>query len=125
MLLHSALMSAAILSYAGTFSLAESPVYFRSDRGLPAAAGKLPNDLEAGSKLVWRTPLDSGHSTPILQSGKIFLTTSHAESSELATVALDAQTGRVLWTVKLPVPKIEEVHPEEGNGAMATPATDG
>ncbi|HEV8543257.1 MAG TPA: PQQ-binding-like beta-propeller repeat protein [Verrucomicrobiae bacterium] len=125
MSLRSLIVANLLLAYATAMSGAETSIYFRSDNGLPAGAGKVPDNLDTGSRLAWRTQLDSGHSTPIIHAGKIFLTTSRVENNELATVALDAATGRVLWTAKLPVPKIEEVHPEEGNGAMATPATDG
>ncbi|HTG44111.1 MAG TPA: PQQ-binding-like beta-propeller repeat protein [Verrucomicrobiae bacterium] len=101
------------------------PTYFRSDLGLPKAADFLPVNLGSPENLAWRTELESGHSTPIINNGRIFLTTSRARDRELATVCLDATTGKVLWKRALPVPKVEEYHPEEGNAAMATPASDG
>src|SRR5947209_994026 len=71
--------------------------YFRSDAGVASSADSLPDTLEAPDALCWRVPLDGGHSTPILHAGKIFLTTYRTASRELATVALEEKTGRLLW----------------------------
>src|SRR5207244_3489752 len=77
------------------------------------------------NNLVWVAPLDSGHSTPIISHGKIFLTTYRAANQELATVALDQKTGQLLWRRALTPPKIEEVHPQYGNPATPSAACDG
>lgn len=98
--------------------------YFRSDAGLARSAAPLPGDLEASSALRWRVPLDAGHSTPILHAGRIFLTTWRPASKELATVALDAATGRLLWRSPLTPEHVEQTH-EIGSPATATPACDG
>src|SRR5271166_1583839 len=77
---------------------AEAPfAYFRSDGGLQTGAGPLPDRLDAPDALAWRVSVDSGHSTPVLRSGKIFLTTYRPDSKELAVLALDEMTGRQLW----------------------------
>ncbi len=102
----------------------ESFAYFRSDRGLETGSGPLPENLEAPAALRWRVELDSGHSTPILQNGRIFLTTYRPETKELATVALDQATGRLLWRQGVTPQQIEQTHPI-GNPATATPACDG
>ena len=79
--------------------------YFRSDHGLAdAAVGALPSQFDAPGALRWRIPLDPGHSTPILSAGKIFLTAYHAESHELAVLALDEKTGRTLWRNGVSIP---------------------
>ena len=101
------------------------PLYFRQDKGVPSGATNLPAALNLPEHLAWRVPLDPGHSTPIISGGKIFLTSSRASSHELATVALDASTGAIVWRTAISTPKFEEVHPEEGTAAMATPACDG
>lgn len=100
-----------------------APAFFRSDFGVPASVGSLPSDLGVPENLAWRTELAPGHSTPIRDGQKIFLTT--ARGQELATLCLDAAKGTVLWQRALPVEKVEEFHPQEGNAAMATPACDG
>src|SRR5262245_5298653 len=49
--------------------------YFRSEAGLQTGMGPLPDRLDVPQLLKWRVAADSGHSTPVLRSGKIFLTT--------------------------------------------------
>jgi outer membrane protein assembly factor BamB len=98
--------------------------YFRSDAGVARSATRLPDDLDAAEALRWRVPLESGHSTPILHGGKIFLTTWSARSKELATVALEETTGKVLWRNPLVPERVEQVNPS-GNPATATVACDG
>src|SRR5439155_4263223 len=78
----------------GSDPLAAETKYFRSDAGVARSAGPLPENFAAPEALVWRVPLEAGHSTPILHGGKIFLTTYRAESKQLATIALDEGTGR-------------------------------
>jgi outer membrane protein assembly factor BamB len=87
-------------------------------------AATLPDRLDTPEALRWRVPLDSGHSTPILQGSRIFLTTYRADSKELATVALDEKTGRLLWREPIVPQRVEQTHPI-GNPATATVACDG
>ena len=99
--------------------------YFRSDSGISATSAHLPEDLNSASALHWRVAMDAGQSTPIICSGKIFLTTWNRSAQQLATVALDQQTGKVLWKQIPLAPKIEAYHPQTGSPAPATPACDG
>ena len=117
------------LSTAAVAPLAPAPApgetrYFRWDAGVTRSAGSLPSQFDAPDTLRWRVPLDPGRSTPILNSGKIFLTTYHAESKELATVALDETSGRLLWRNPLVPERVEQTHPI-GSPATATVACDG
>jgi len=99
--------------------------YFRSDGGVAGpAAGSLPERLDSPDALRWRTPLDSGHSSPVKCNGRIFLTTFHTAAKELATVALAADTGRILWKRIAPAAGIEEYSRDTGSAAQATPACD-
>jgi outer membrane protein assembly factor BamB len=98
--------------------------FFRSDGGVATGPGALPDRLDAPEQLNWRVSLDSGHSTPILTAGRIFLTTYRPESKELAIVALDETSGRLLWRKAINPERIEQTH-QIGNPATATPACDG
>jgi len=97
--------------------------YFRSDLGVATGAGKLPDSFDAAPR--WRAPLDSGHSTPVIAGNRVFLTTYNAAAQELATVALDATSGRQIWKRVAPAAKIEAFHRQFGSGAPCSPATDG
>ena len=100
--------------------------YFRKDGGvIGPEAGSLPERLDSPDVLLWRTPLDSGHSTPTECNGRIFLTTYNTATKELATVALAADTGRILWKRIAPAASIEEYSRDTGSAAQATPACDG
>ncbi|MBI2946868.1 MAG: PQQ-binding-like beta-propeller repeat protein [Verrucomicrobia bacterium] len=103
-----------------------SSKFFRSDTGknFGLKTGPLPDRLDAPGALRWRLPVDSGHSTPVLCGGKIILTTYRDAEKELATVALDQETGRLLWKQVVPTARIEPVH-RTGNPAASTPAFDG
>src|SRR6059036_3714311 len=70
--------------------------YFRSDSGISASSA-LPEDVNAQNALRWRTALDSGHSTPVVSRERIFLTTFNPASQQLATVALDKNSGKIAW----------------------------
>src|SRR5260221_368324 len=99
--------------------------YFRSDLGIADEGQSLPQDLGNNVKPRWRVAIDSGHSTPILAKGRIFLTTYRPAAQELATVALDEATGKLLWKRIAPAAKIEAYHRQTGNPATCTPACDG
>jgi outer membrane protein assembly factor BamB len=114
----------AISAILGAESQVSPFKYFRSDAGLATGNGALPGRLNDAEALNWRVAMDSGHSTPVLAAGKIFLTTYRAESKELATVALEEASGRMLWRNALNPQRIEQTH-QIGNPATATPACDG
>jgi outer membrane protein assembly factor BamB len=103
---------------------ATTPAYFRSEGGVTAGTGTLPDQFDSPETLRWRVALDAGHSTPLLRNGKIFLTTSRAEAQELATVALDETTAQELWRRPIKVPRLEQTH-AIGSPATATLACDG
>lgn len=121
------LLQCLIRAWLGAAALtapAAERAYFRSDLGI-ALDQRLPAQLGAEGVRRWRTVLDSGHSTPVISAGKVFLTTFRAEERKLATVALDADTGRVLWERKAPASRLEPFHPATGSPAGASPACDG
>ena len=100
--------------------------FFRSDAGIASTnASPLPDRFDAPTKLRWRIRVDSGQSTPIVSNGRIFFTTYRAADRELATVALDKESGQALWKQKASAEHIEQLHPTMGSPAAATPACDG
>src|SRR5882724_9659804 len=120
---HVVLCLTALSSFSEEASAAEVQ-YFRAGQGVAKSAGPLPEDFNTPESLNWRVPLDGGHSTPILDGGKIFVTTYLAASKELATVALEQASGKVLWRNPIVPERVEETHPI-GSPATATVACDG
>jgi len=122
----------ALLAIAAASALAAASAdsthaqFFRSDFGVARVAGvSLPENFDAPGMLRWRVPVDSGHSTPVLGGGRIVLTTFRPVEQELATVALDQQTGQVLWRRVAATPRVEAYHRVSGSPAASTPAFDG
>ena len=98
--------------------------YFRSGNGVAdSTAGPLPDRFDSPDCLRWRSALESGHSTPVLAGGKVFLTGFRSGSKELVTMAVDEATGHTLWTRAIPVEQAEQTH-AIGSPATATPACD-
>jgi len=114
------------LSGSGIVSTEEkSPVYFRSKGGVFSSVTSLPDRLDSPDALHWRASLNSGHSSPIFCSGRIFLTTFNPAREELATMALDAETGKILWKRIASANLIEVYNRFTGSAAQSTPACDG
>jgi len=111
-------------TWAASLSLSAEPLsYFRRHGGVSDDEKlALPDRFEKGKGSVWRQELGPGHSTPCIHGKHIFLTTF--EEKELATVALDRATGKVLWRQVAPAKDLEKVH-ESGSPAACTPACDG
>ncbi len=114
----------AALAFRAPAAAAVETTYFRADAGVARAAGPLPDRFDAPEALRWRVPLNPGRSSPILHGGRIFLTTFRAASKELATVALDETSGRLLWRSSLVPDRVEQTHPI-GSPATATVACAG
>lgn len=104
---------------------ADESKYFRSDAGIAAKGSSLPDDLSLAGAQRWRTAVDSGHSTPVVSGERIFLTTFNGAQQQLATVAVDANSGKVVWKQLAPAEKIEAYHRQTGNPAVCSPACDG
>ncbi len=101
-----------------------STVYFRSDYGVAASDRALPADFQDEGTQLWRTELPPGHSSPCVCGDAVFLTTFEKELSELAVVALERTTGKILWRQVVPTKEIEAVH-ATGSPATSTPACNG
>lgn len=96
---------------------------FRGPNGTGVAeAGALPTTFGAKQNLVWRVDLPPGHSSPVVNDGRLFLTA--VESEHLYTYCLDPASGRTLWKREAPRPRKEKLN-ALNNPASPTPATDG
>jgi outer membrane protein assembly factor BamB len=104
----------------------------------------LPIEFGAGKNVVWKTALPPGHSSPVLTNDRIFVTgyskvetrakeNAHMrtqtspiekENYKLLVIALDRQTGKILWQRDVPR-KITGRLQNVNNPASPSPVTDG
>jgi len=94
---------------------------FRGPNGSGVAGTSRPPIKIIADQAVWKTSLPPGKSSPVLWGGKIFLTA--LEGSQLETLALDARSGKVLWTRLAPKVPLERVH-AANSPAASTPCVD-
>lgn len=97
---------------------------FRGVNSAGKATQSVPVEFGPGRNELWSVPLDSGHSSPCIAGGRIFLTTYQAESSKLFVVCLNQSDGKTLWSREVPTTEIEKGHPSF-NPASSSPTTDG
>lgn len=83
-----------------------------------------PIDLESYEKIIWKTPIISGASSPCIWDDKIFLTGFDKEKEKLLVLSYNRLNGKQIWKRIVPTKKIEPYH-ASGNPADATPVTDG
>lgn len=103
---------------------------WRGPDGLGIARGPLPTtwSLEEPS-LRWKTELPGrGNSSPVAADGRIFLTTASEPSAsgevERSVVALDLESGKLLWRTPVLTAPRETTH-HLNTVAAPTPVTDG
>ncbi len=71
-----------------------------------STANKLPLKWSATENVAWRMPIKGqGWSSPVLRNGVLYITNAVADNTDavqtsyqLNTVAIDAQSGKMLWT---------------------------
>jgi outer membrane protein assembly factor BamB len=85
-------------------------------------ANKLPGDIGPDRNVLWKVPLDPGHSSPIVSGDRIFLTA--ARGKRLLTIGMDRATGKILWEAVAPYKQLEKIHGISSHAA-STPVTDG
>lgn len=119
-----------------------------------APATKAPMKWSASENIAWKTPIDgAGHSSPVIVGNRIFLTAAvegavieghgpvkhtrknepylHPDSvagnrsHELRVLALDAKTGKVLWSKTAYEGKMFDDRHRKNTYASSTPVSDG
>jgi outer membrane protein assembly factor BamB len=93
-------------------------------QGIAAAGMKLPSAFGPSDKILWKTSLPQGHSSPCIWDDRVFVTGFDGRANKLETIALDRQSGTILWRRTISVKNLERMH-ELNNPASSTPATDG
>lgn len=89
--------------------------------GLPDVDLPLPDQIGPGKNVLWKTPLPSGHSSPIVVGKRVFVTAQR--DKHLVTMALDRASGRILWERDSGNDRLETIH-QIGSHAQSTPVAD-
>jgi outer membrane protein assembly factor BamB len=97
---------------------------FRGPASSGVGEGRPPVHFGIDQKVLWKTAVGSGLSSPTVWKGHIFLTQFDRTSNRLSTLCLDRRSGKILWTRTVTAGEIEKVH-EISSPASPTPATDG
>lgn len=106
--------------------LADNWPQFRGGSGQGISTEKdVPLHWSSSSNIAWKTAIPGqGWSSPITWDKRVFVTTAVDEGAAVRMIALDAATGKVLWSTSLP----QDISGrKEGRNTYATPtpATDG
>ncbi len=92
--------------------------------GIAVEGDSFPVEFGPKKKVLWKTSLPVGNSSPCIWGERIFLTGFDKESKKLETFCLDRSSGKILWRRRVPAEKIERTH-KISSPATPTPATDG
>ena len=114
--------SACLLVVASALSASHWPGFRGVNGSGVTNARNLPVEFGPDLNVLWRTPLPMGKSSPVIAGDRIFIT-SHSGDQRLV-LALDRQTGRVLWRQELKKAR-DESRNNLNDAAASTPATDG
>jgi sucrose-6-phosphate hydrolase SacC (GH32 family)/outer membrane protein assembly factor BamB len=111
-----------------------SPSNARADAGWPqfrgpngqgiSPASRIPTRFGPETNVLWKTPVPTGHSSPIFQGDTLFLTAHEATNKNaLITLAVDRGTGRITWQQTVHTETKSGFH-DLNNPAASTPAAD-
>jgi outer membrane protein assembly factor BamB len=96
---------------------------FRGPNGSGVAdSSGFPTEFGPEKNVVWKVALPPGHSSPILDGDRVYVTASEGDS--LLTLAIDRASGAILWRSEAPRPRVLRVD-KRNNPASATPVTSG
>jgi outer membrane protein assembly factor BamB len=88
--------------------------------GVSTATG-VPTEFGPDKNVAWKLALPGGHSSPILQGDRIYLTAFR--DSALLTIAIDRRTGTVIW--ERVAPKVQtKIVDKRNNPASPSPAVE-
>jgi outer membrane protein assembly factor BamB len=116
-------LSLAVVLACHTAGAADWP-QFRGPNASGIGDGKPPVEFGPTQNLLWKTPVGSGLSSPVISKGRIFLTDFDRATKQLSTLCIDEGTGKILWRQTIAPAEIEKVH-QIGSPAAPTPVTDG
>jgi len=119
------LLATAVLVALTFTAHAEDWPQFRGPGGRAISeTGNPPIFFNLESNLVWKTPVPSGYSSPVITGERLFLT--GLTEGRIETISLQRKAGRELWRRRALGNEILPKSASDGPGpAAATPVTDG
>ncbi|MBE7503930.1 MAG: PQQ-binding-like beta-propeller repeat protein [Verrucomicrobiales bacterium] len=98
---------------------------FRGPNGQGLApTARIPSRFGPDTNVLWKTPVPTGHSSPVVWNDRLFLTAKDkARPNELVTFAIDTTNGRLLWHQAVESTSPAGFHPLN-HPASSTPAVD-
>jgi outer membrane protein assembly factor BamB len=94
---------------------------FRGPNGTGVAEGHaLPDQIQPGQEL-WKAFVPSGHSSPVVVSGHVYVTA--ADGEDLLTIAFDVRNGKELWRRQAPRDRTEHLD-KRNSPASPSPVSD-
>ena len=128
---------ALVLSTIGCGAAAEWPQFRGVNGGGVSTVTRVPAEFGPNKNVVWKTDLPQGHSSPVIDGNRIFLTGAIIgkkkdatrgkfvdEGGRLFTICLDRKTGKILWQKEAPRPRLEE-YQATNSPASPSPVVDG
>jgi hypothetical protein len=89
-----------------------------------AAGPAAPTEWSETRNVLWKTPVPSGHATPVVVGDSIFLAVADESAGEQSVLAIDRETGATRWRATAHAGGLMEKHPSNTH-ASGTPAWDG
>ena len=122
------LLAVFILTNFSLVASAENWPGWRGPRGDGSSTSKsLPMEWDAatGKNILWKTPLPgTGHASPVIWGDHVFIATCDTELHSRQLLALDRNSGKILWNREVLKSRLEKKH-SLNSFASSTPATDG
>ncbi len=107
-----------------SFDSGNWPAWRRDGSGI-APEGHPPVVWSETENILWRTELPGeGNSSPIIWGNRVFVTAALDEGAKRLVLALDADSGKLLWRTELLPEGKTTLYPKTGFAAP-TPTTDG
>lgn len=87
--------------------------------GVASATTSLPAEFGPSKNVVWKVPVGTGHSSPVLWNDRLYLTA--LEGDTLVTLCFQQADGKLLWKREAPRPR-REPFDKRNNAASPSPA---
>jgi outer membrane protein assembly factor BamB len=118
-----ALLAVGIPPAAGQSAGGDWPQFKGPNSSGVATGTASPTEFGPSKALAWKRPLPAGHSSPVIQGQRLFLTAFDQAAGKLEVLCLSIKDGEILWRHAIPAAQVEKVH-VVSNPATATPVVD-